>query len=96
MFSTCVKQIIKYCPKVIIRELPDGISNLHRFEIKHMLDYDPNLNTKTKCYDASKFKQKKINSKQDIFDLYQLNIFDKNIKLKPDLIIEYNLFITNR
>ena len=64
-----IKEIIKYS-KVVIRELPNGVSNLHRFEIYHMLGYDPNLNTKTQCYDASKFKQKKISSKQDIFDLY--------------------------
>ena len=62
-----IRDIIKYY-KVVIRELPDGISNLHRFEIQHMLSYDPNHNSITRMYDASKFKQKKINSKQEIFD----------------------------
>ena len=29
--------------KIVVRELPDGLINLNRFEVKHMFGYDPNI-----------------------------------------------------
>jgi hypothetical protein len=55
-----LKDNSEYCPwqgELVIRELFNGIQNLHRFEIQHLFGYDPNRDA-TGMYNQSLFRQK--------------------------------------
>lgn len=65
----CAGRIPNDYDVVVVRKLPDGISNLHRFEIKHMFGIDPNLtksDSGSSYYDGSLFTQIKTCGKYAI------------------------------
>ena len=52
--------------KIIVKELPDGLVNLTRFEIKDMFGYDPNIVACQSVVGCHKFNQFGIHGDQTI------------------------------